>query len=172
MPLVPTGAALVLMLAAIGGTPPAAGAPSPAAAPARPSLTLGSGRNSVHAQGYTLHYSAIPTMALSEAVAREAGILRSSNRALLNVALRKGRAAEAMAVAARIEANATNASGRRQALRLREVREGDAIYYLGEASIDERDVLSIDLVATPLDGGPPIRAMFAQEFWPDGATPR
>lgn len=168
MRVLPAMALATLLATAADAAPP----PAHGATPPRPSLTLGSGRNSVHAQGYTLHFSAIPTTALSPAVAARAGILRSSNRALLNVALRKGRAAEAVAVPARIEATATNPSGQPQAVRLREVREGDAIYYLGEASIEERDVLSIELVATPLDGSPPIRAMFAQEFWPESPAPR
>ena len=170
MPVLPAVAMAALLATAAPPTP--SPATTPGGAPSRPSLTLGSGRNSVHSQGYTLHFSAIPTTTLSPAVAAQAGILRSSNRALVNVALRKGRAAEAVAVAARIEATATNQSGLPQAVRLREVREGDAIYYLGEASIEERDVLSIELVATPLDGAPPIRAMFAQEFWPEGPAPR
>jgi len=101
MPVLPAVALAALL--ATAATPTPSPATASGATPSRPSLTLGSGRNSVHSQGYTLHFSAIPTTALSPAVAAKAGILRSSNRALLNVALRKGRAAEAVAVAARIE---------------------------------------------------------------------
>ena len=48
---------------------------------------------------------------------------------------------------------------------MREVREGEAIYYLGEARIEERDDLVFELVVTP-EGGAPINARYAQSFWP------
>ena len=73
--------------------------------------------------------------------------------------------ATAVAVTARIEATANNGLGQRQAMNLREVRDRDAIYYLGEARIEERDELVFELVVTP-EGGTPINARYRQEFWP------
>jgi hypothetical protein len=158
--------ALLLML--VAGTAPAT-VPAPAAAataPAKPSLTLSSGLNSTQSAGFTVHYNAMPSTQLTPDIASRYGITRSSNRALLNVSVMKGpRATEAVAVTARIEATAINAAGQRQALNLREVRDRGAIYYLGEARIDERDELVFELVVTP-EGGTPINARYRQEFWP------
>lgn len=134
-----------------------------------PSLTLSSGRNSTQAGEYTVHYNAMPSTTLSPDIATRYGITRSSNRALINVSVMKGaRAAEAVAVPARIEAAATNLNGQRQGLNLREVRDRGAIYYLGEARIEERDTLDFDLVVTP-EGAPPVTVRYRQEFWPDAA---
>jgi len=136
----------------------------PAQAPAQ-SVYIGSGKNSVQSGEFTVHYNALGTTQIPPEVAQRSGITRSANRALVNIAVRRGRAAESVAVAAKVEASASNLAGQRQTLQLREVREGDAIYYLGEARIDNRDTLSFEVTATP-EGGAPIRVMFSQEFWP------
>ncbi|MGL6289759.1 MAG: DUF4426 domain-containing protein [Silanimonas sp.] len=137
-----------------------------APAPAKPSLTLSSGKNSTQSGEFTVHYNAMPSTQLTPEIATRYGITRSANRALLNVSVMKGpRATEAVAVPARIDAAATNPNGQRQALRLREVRDRGAIYYLGEARIDERDTLDFELTVTP-EGGTPINARYRQEFWP------
>lgn len=160
---------LLTLSAALGANCVVAVPPAAATAPVeppRPSLTLGSGVNSTRSGDYTIHHNALPTLQLSPAIAVRSGVTRSANRALLNVSVRRGpRAAESVAVPARIEAAATNPAGQRQSLNLREVREGDAIYYLGEARIDERDELVFEMVVTP-EGGTPINVRYRQEFWP------
>lgn len=143
----------------------ASAAPSPA--PPRPSLTMSSGFHSTTSNGYTVHYSAMPSTVLTPAIATRYGITRSSNRALINVAVMKGpRAVDAVAVPARIEATAINAAGQRQALNLREVRDRGAIYYLGDARIEERDELVFEFTVTPDGESRPINARYRQEFWP------
>lgn len=165
----------LLLGGAVAATPTAAPTPAPAPAPAptaatKPSLTLASGLNSTASNGYTVHYNAMPSTQLTPEIATRYGITRSSNRALLNVSVMKGpRASEAVAVPARIEATAINPAGQRQALNLREVRDRGAIYYLGDARIEERDELVFELVVTP-EGGAPINARYRQEFWPAAAT--
>lgn len=160
--LVPiSGVALAVTLAAI-----TAHATPPSAPPPKPSLTLSSGLNSTQSGEFTVHYNAMPSTQLTPEIARRYVITRSANRALLNVSVMKGpRAATAVAVPARVEVTAINAVGQRQALNLREVRDRGAIYYLGEARIEERDDLVFELVVTP-EGGAPIRARYAQTFWP------
>lgn len=163
---VAVSAALILAV-----TVPAAmaAAPSPAptaAAPAKPSLTLGSGLNSTRVGDVTVHYNAMPSTQLRPDIATRYGITRSSNRALVNVSVMKGpRAAEAVAVPAEVALVAINPAGQRQAVRLSEVRDRGAIYYLGEARIEERDTIDFELTVTP-EGGAPINARFRQEFWP------
>ena len=153
------GLALLAALAA----PIAVATPAPAA---KPSLTLGSGQNSTRSGDFTVHYNAMPSTQITPEIARRYGITRSANRALINVSVMQGpRAAEAVAVPARIEVAATNPTGQRQALNLREVRDRGAIYYLGEARIDPPDTLVFELVVTP-EGATPINARYRQEFWP------
>jgi hypothetical protein len=147
-------------------------ATAPSSSVARPSLVLESGRNSTRQGDVTVHYNALPSLALSPAIAARHGITRSANRAVLNVAVVRGpRAAESVPVTARIDATARNASGEAQPLHLREVREGGAIYYLGEARIEESDTLDFDLRVHP-EAGRTITLRYRQTFWPQGPEAR
>ncbi len=111
-------------------------------------------------------YSVVPTLDLAPEVARQYGLTRSSGRALLNIALRRTLAdGSDTAVAGTVRAAATNEAGQRQELRLREVREGDAIYYLAEVRVSDGDTLRYELEAS-VDGSPqPVAVRFSQPYF-------
>lgn len=121
--------------------------------------------NSLRTGDVTVHFNALPTTTLTPEVARANGITRSANRALVNVAVRQGEPGADRAITARVTVSATNLSGQRSEVRMREVREGDAIYYLGEARTTGRDTLSFELTVEPEGGARPIRTVFRQEFF-------
>ena len=119
-------------------------------------------QNSLTRGDIEVHYNAVPTTVLAPEVARQYAITRSANRALLNIAvLRAGRA-----VAAKVSGAATNLSGQRQELALREVREGEAIYYLAEPRVADRETLDFDLSVLPEGSPEAIPVKFRQEFFP------
>jgi len=122
-------------------------------------------QNSLRAGDVTVHFSALPTTTLSPEVARQNGITRSANRALVNIAVRQGEPGADRAMAAKVTVSATNLTGQRVDLRMREVREGDAIYYLGEARVSGHETLSFELSVTPEGAATPIRTVFRQEFF-------
>lgn len=115
-----------------------------------------------------VHYSAIPSTTLAPEVARRYAITRSAGRALLNIAvMQRSPGAEPRAITAGITGSATNPNGQRQTLALREVREGDAIYYLAEPRIAARDTLDFELSVVPEGATGPIEVRFRQEFFPE-----
>ncbi len=122
-------------------------------------------QNSLRAGDITVHFNALPTTTLSPDVARQKGITRSANRALVNIAVRQGEPGADRAVPATVTVSATNLTGQRVELRMREVREGDAIYYLGEARTTGTETLTFDLSVTPEGATKPIRTVFRQEFF-------
>lgn len=127
--------------------------PSPAAA------------QSVRAGDITVHYSAMPTIALKADVARQYGITRSGHRALVNIAVRKGAPGADVAVRAQVAVRVANGSGQWQALFLREVNEGEAIYYLGEARMGDNETLNFQVEVSVPGRDEPIRTAFRQEFF-------
>lgn len=82
---------------------------------------------------FELHYSVVNTTFLDPAVAAAYGISRGEKRAILNLAVREkladGTAARPMVVQGR-----TSDLMQQQSLEFREIREGDAIYYIAEFS--------------------------------------
>lgn len=123
-------------------------------------------QNSLERGDLILHYSAIATTTLTPEVARQYAITRSSGRALLNVSLmRKQADGREMAIRAKVTAVATNLTGQRQDLAVREVHEGDAIYYLAEPRVGDKETLNFQLSALPEGGSEAITASFQQEFF-------
>ncbi len=127
---------------------------------------VASAQSSTNRGPYTIHYSALPSTLITPEVARNSGLTRSASRGLLNIAVIKKDGDREFAVTAVIEAAATNAAGQRQGLRMREVREGEAIYYLGEPRISEGERLDFDVRITPEGAGEPVLLRFTQTFHP------
>lgn len=123
-------------------------------------------QNSVRAGDLVVHYNAVPTTSLTPDIARQYGITRSANRALVNVSIRRGPPGADEAVPAQVSVAVTNLNGQRSDLRVREVREGEAIYYLAEARIQGKETLDFEVEVTAEGATAPLQARFRQEFFP------
>lgn len=101
---------------------------------------------------FELHYSVVNTTFLDPTVAATYGITRGEKRAILNLAVREkladGTAARSMVLQGR-----TSDLMQQQALEFREIREGEAIYYIAEFSFINEEW-----------------RFFEIEFRPEGAT--
>lgn len=117
---------------------------------------------------YVLHFNALTTNQLDETVAAEYGIVRSNNRALLNVSiLQNQNVGLATAVSGSVTASARNLTGQLRELPMQEVREGDAIYYIGETTIANAESL-IFTVEAQIDSEPePLTVSFQKQFFVD-----
>ena len=121
---------------------------------------------SVSSGDYVVHYSAVSAASITPEVARQYGITRSASRGLLNIAVQQKQAdGLAHAVPATVTASVTNLNGQRQQLQMREVREGEAIYYLGEPRVEEAASLDFEIEVRPSGSAQPISLRFSQEFF-------
>ena len=117
---------------------------------------------------YIVHCNAQSTTRLSPEVARAFGIRRSGNRAMLNVAvLRQAAGQVGAAVPAVVTVGASNLLGQDKAVRMRELREGEAIYYIGELSIANEEIVNFDIGVQPEGVTTPYRIRFQQQFYTD-----
>jgi hypothetical protein len=116
---------------------------------------------------YKVHYSAINTSQLSPEVARAFGIQRSTSRALLNLAvLRRQEGGLDQPTQASIEVQAVNIAGQRRPIELREVREQEAIYYIGTFRIANEERIRFSVTVKPEgEPGPPQEFQFQQQFF-------
>lgn len=128
-------------------------------------FSLAARANSMQVGDLYVYYNALPSTELTPQVARQYGITRSANRALLNVSVRRGEPGADVAVPAQVLAVATNLAGQRNGVKMREVRDGDALYYLGEVPVGGQDTLTFELEVT-VQGQAPVRTAFRQEFFP------
>ena len=124
--------------------------------------------NSTRQAGYTIHHNALPTATLSPEMAGNYQIIRSKYRGMLNVSIiRDVAGTTGQPVTARINAQAANLAGQIRTIELREIREGDAVYYIGLFPIVHRETLRFSLEVTPEGQNKPIKANLSQQFFID-----
>ncbi len=118
--------------------------------------------------GFTVHYSAVSTDMLAAEVVRGYGITRSRSRALLNIAvLRKTEDGLGTPITAEVSATATNLNGQLTSVRMREVREQDAVYYLGELRVSHEETFDFEVSVKPEGEERPRSLRFRQQFFTD-----
>lgn len=116
---------------------------------------------------YSVHYNALNTNLLTPQVAQGYGIQRSSNRALLNVAvLKKVPGSPDTPVNASITATGTNLTGQARDIQIRKIDDSEgAIYYLGELPVHNLETYRFD-IRVKIDGvDEELVVKFNQQFY-------
>lgn len=110
---------------------------------------------------YVVHYNAFNSSSLSPEIAKRYGLIRGANQGVVNiVVLNKGDGRDKAAVA-KVEGSVRNLLSQRANLSFKEVRDGEAIYYLAGYRFDDQDTLVFDLQLTP-EGANPLQLEFNQ----------
>jgi len=151
-------ASLLALLAACGG--PGDSATVPEAQPA--------GATSADIGDYVVHFSAQSTDQLPPEVARAYQIVRSKNRAMLNVSII--RESDNMPVAGTVTVKTVNLTGQLKNITMRKIEEpGEpaAIYYIGETPVANRETLVFDITVTPEGENAPSDVRFKRQFYTD-----
>ncbi|HFD80594.1 MAG TPA: DUF4426 domain-containing protein [Gammaproteobacteria bacterium] len=115
---------------------------------------------------YVVHFNALGTTQLPPTVTKEYGIKRSKNRGMINIAiLRKVLGTTGNPVSAEVSASATNLTGQKRDIALREIREGTAIYYIGDFPITNEEVLRFTVHVKPEGQKDRYEVNFKQQFF-------
>ena len=122
--------------------------------------------NATKIPGYTIHHNAITTDQLTPDVARSYGIQRSRNRGLLNVSVIKDvPGTTGTPVTAMVKATSRNLQGVIRELAMREVKDGTAVYYLGEFPVEHQETLNFTVQVRPQGETTSHTAELSQEFF-------
>ncbi len=101
-----------------------------------------------------VHYNLLPTLSMNPTVAGNYGVQREADRALLVVALRQLDNGQELPAKGSVLATATDLSGKRQQVALREVRTGEYTDLIGVLDAHPHDQLQVELkVTTPVANG-------------------
>lgn len=151
--------ALATLVAACGG--PGENATVPVAEPA--------GATSADVGDYVVHFSAQSTDQLPPDIARAYNIVRSKNRAMLNVTII--RESDNAPVAGNVTVKTVNLTGQLKNITMRKIEEpGDvaAIYYIGETPVANRETLIFDISVQPEGTTTTSEVRFKRQFYTDG----
>lgn len=122
--------------------------------------------NSTQVDGFTIHHNALTTDTLSPTVASNYHIQRSKGRGMVNISVLKNRAnAPGTPVAGKVSLSSLNLIGQKRDIPLREIREGQAIYYIADFPVGHRERLVFNVKVTPEGSNYPLAASFQQEFF-------
>ena len=149
---------LAATLAACGG--PGDNATVPEAQPA--------GATSADIGDYVVHFSAQSTDQLPPDIARAYNIVRSKNRAMLNVSII--RESDNAPVAGNVTVKTVNLTGQLKNVTMRKIEEpGDmaAIYFIGETAVANRETLIFDISVQPEGTSTTSEVRFKRQFYTD-----
>lgn len=127
---------------------------------------LAAAQNSTSVDGYTIHHNAFTSDILNPEVAKNYGLQRSKQRGLLNVSVVKEKpGTTGEPVPAQVEVHTVALTGQRARLPMREIKEQDAVYYIGELSVRDQETVSFDIQVVP-DGSEKTYGMrMSQQFF-------
>jgi hypothetical protein len=150
-----TALALLGFVSACGG--PGESAAIPEAQPA--------GATNASIGDHVVHFSAQSTDQLPPEVARAYNIVRSKNRAMLNVSVL--RAADNTPVVADVTVKTVNLTGQVKTITMRQIDEQEAVYYIGEVAVANRETLIFDISIKPEGVDKAADVRFKREFFTD-----
>lgn len=114
--------------------------------------------------GYEVHYNVVRTDFLTPAVAKSYGINRSSTRGLLTVSVLKYDGKGSLAVPSAVSAYSVNLNSQLNTIAMREIREGKAVYYIGEFRVSPPETLKFGIETKP-KADTPLNVEFSQQFF-------
>jgi len=124
--------------------------------------------NSTTAGGFTIHHNAFPTSTLTPEVAKAYGIQRSKHRAMLNVSIiKEKKGTTGTSVPGRVDTKTVILTGQSTPLPMREIKEQDAVYYVGELPIKNEEKVNFVIEVTPEGTTDTIIVNMEQQFFTD-----
>jgi hypothetical protein len=114
---------------------------------------------------HAVHFNAQLTDELSPEIARAYNIVRSKNRAMLTISV--VRDADNASVPARVTVKTVNLTGQLKNIAMRPIEEQDAVYYVGETPVANRETLIFDITVTPEGAAGSSEVRFKREFYTD-----
>ncbi len=118
---------------------------------------------------YILYFNALTTDQLTAEIAQRHGIVRSNSRAMLNISILRKEEGTAIGtpVAGSVSASANNLTGQLKNVALREIREEEAIYYIGETAIADGETLIYTIDVVPVEEDTTLSIRYRKQFFVD-----
>lgn len=115
---------------------------------------------------HVVHFNALRTSDLTPEVAKNFNIVRSPNQVMLNVSVtRKTESGLNEPARAQVRVAARNLANQNKGLTLREIRDGEAWYYIGVVPVINEETLIFNIEATPEGATSPLDVQFKRQFF-------
>jgi hypothetical protein len=153
--------AVLVLLSGIAGCD----TPQQAAPDTKSRVTFGPHENEKEFGKYTVHVNALTTDQLPADVARSYKITRSKNRAMLNVVVMKTSDGVKKPTTASVTTLTRNLANQVKDMKMREIVEQDAIYYIGDIPVDNEESLIFNIDVTPAGDTSQLSMTYSKQFF-------
>ena len=116
---------------------------------------------------YKIHYSAFSSTVLKPEISSHYQLVRSRFQGVINIAVLKADGKSSKAHTAVVSGTTRNLLGQTQKVQFKEIREGDAIYYLGSFRFNNEETLSFDVEVQPDPNEEAYTVKFNKKFYAD-----
>ena len=116
---------------------------------------------------YKIHYSAFGSTVLKPEISSHYQLVRSRFQGVINIAVLKAKGKSSKAHTAIVSGTTRNLLGQRQKVTFKEIREGDAIYYLGSFRFNNEEMLTFEVNVQPDPNKDPYMVKFQKKFYAD-----
>jgi len=123
--------------------------------------------NSKEFGDYVIHYNAFRSDTLTPEIAKAYSLTRRNNRMVVNIVVQKKTGKTTTPVKAKVTGFASNLTGQIKDLEFKEIHDGEAIYYLAQSQVSNRETLKFDIKATPTGESLIANIKFKQQFYTD-----
>jgi hypothetical protein len=123
--------------------------------------------NSKEFGGYVVHYNAFRSDTLTPEIAKAYSLTRRNNRMVVNITVQKKNGDVTKPIKAKVSGFASNLTGQTKKLDFKEIHDGEAIYYLAQSQVANRETLKFDITATPAGESIVAKVNFKQQFFTD-----
>ncbi|MCU7937883.1 MAG: DUF4426 domain-containing protein [gamma proteobacterium symbiont of Bathyaustriella thionipta] len=130
-------------------------------------LAIGAVSQAENAKEYADHivyYNAFPTDSLPPQMTKQYGLKRSKNYAMINISVMEKGTGVPTGVKSAVTGQLKNLIGQTRALEFREIKEGQAVYYIAQIGVQSKEVVNFSIDIKPEGGTEKYEIKFSKKF--------
>ncbi len=125
---------------------------------------LAQAENAKEYNEHIIYYNAFPSDSLPAQMTKQYGLKRSKNYAMINISVMKKGAGVPIGVKSKVTGYLKNLMGQKRKLEFREIKEGQAVYYIAQIGVQSREQVSFSIDIVPQDSKEKYDIQFNKKF--------
>jgi len=113
---------------------------------------------------HIVYYNAFPTDSLPPQMTKQYGLKRSKNYAMINISVMEKGAGVPTGVKSQVTGQLKNLMGQSRALEFREIKEGQAVYYIAQIGVQSKEVVNFSIDIIPEGSKEKYEIKFSKKF--------
>ncbi|MCW8929170.1 MAG: DUF4426 domain-containing protein [Gammaproteobacteria bacterium] len=113
---------------------------------------------------HIVYFNAFPTDSLPAQMTKQYGLKRSKNYAMINISVMEKAAGVPTGVKSAVTGNLKNLMGQSREIEFKEIREGKAVYYIGQIGVQSKETVNFNIEIKPDGSNEKYDIRFSKKF--------